>query len=90
HCIYIYNYILCVCISTVHTYTHIYVTGPTHAQALCLRVCFRMKSPAEQRVEICEDYLPCHLFALRYGSPMAYQTYFGAQQLKPNPHLHRY
>ncbi|XP_043085334.1 matrix Gla protein [Puntigrus tetrazona] len=50
----------------------------------------RMKSPAERRAEICEDYSPCRLFAQRYGSPMAYQVYFGAQQLKPNPHVHHY
>uniref|UniRef100_A0A8C1V677 Osteocalcin-like C-terminal domain-containing protein n=1 Tax=Cyprinus carpio TaxID=7962 RepID=A0A8C1V677_CYPCA len=53
-------------------------------------VCFRMKSLAERRAEICEDYSPCRLFTLHYGSQMAYQTYFSAQQLKPNPHLRRY
>ncbi|XP_016116541.1 matrix Gla protein-like isoform X2 [Sinocyclocheilus grahami] len=51
---------------------------------------YRRKSPAERRAEICEDYSPCRLLALRYGSPIAYQKYFSAQQLKPNPHLRRY
>uniref|UniRef100_A0A8C2EEY5 Osteocalcin-like C-terminal domain-containing protein n=1 Tax=Cyprinus carpio TaxID=7962 RepID=A0A8C2EEY5_CYPCA len=59
-------------------------------RCLCLCVCFRMKSLAERRAEICEDYSPCRLFTLHYGSQMAYQTYFSAQQLKPNPHLRRY
>ncbi|KAK7120016.1 hypothetical protein R3I93_023091 [Phoxinus phoxinus] len=50
----------------------------------------RMKSPAERRAEICEDFSPCRLLALRFGSQMAYQTYFSAQQHRPNPHLRPY
>ncbi|XP_056098515.1 matrix Gla protein [Rhinichthys klamathensis goyatoka] len=50
----------------------------------------RMKSPAERRAEICEDFSPCRLLALRFGSQLAYQTYFSAQQHRPNPHLRPY
>lgn len=57
---------------------------------MCLIVFFRMKSPAERRAEICEDFSPCRLLALRFGSQLAYQTYFSAQQHRPNPQLRPY
>ncbi|KAG1927430.1 matrix Gla protein [Pimephales promelas] len=50
----------------------------------------RMKTPAERRAEICEDFSPCRLLALRFGSQLAYQTYFNAQQHRPSPHLRPY
>ncbi|XP_073794106.1 matrix Gla protein isoform X1 [Danio rerio] len=50
----------------------------------------RMKSPAERRAEVCEDFSPCRVFALRYGSQVAYQTFFSPQQLRANQQLRRY
>ncbi|XP_048847509.1 matrix Gla protein [Brienomyrus brachyistius] len=45
-----------------------------------------VKSPAERRAEVCEDFSPCRLYANRHGSHVAYQRFFASR----NPWNRRY
>ncbi|KAM4671897.1 matrix Gla protein isoform 1-T2 [Amazona ochrocephala] len=46
------------------------------------RIMERSKAPHEHQREICEDYYPCELYALRHGYAAAYRHYFGRRRTK--------
>ncbi|GAA6215532.1 matrix Gla protein [Lates japonicus] len=44
-----------------------------------------IKSLAERRAEICEDYSPCRFYAYSHGYQQAYQRYFSSQTQPQRP-----
>ncbi|NXO82142.1 MGP protein, partial [Sitta europaea] len=46
------------------------------------RIRERMKAPLEYQRELCEEYYPCEMYALRHGYAAAYKHYFGRRRTK--------
>ncbi|XP_047428705.1 matrix Gla protein isoform X1 [Mugil cephalus] len=66
---------------------HSFIRPPNRGSTQYIRR--KLKSPAEARAEICEDYSPCRIYAYRHGSQYAFDRYFGSQTQPQRPAVTR-